>query len=227
MAKPTFTDYVNLLFILFERFWQYHAARSYRGRPFVYQHKALIVLFVIMQQRRLFHFKTQRRWLARHPEVGQALGFNQTPHRTTLSRRYKALYRVVQDLIAFVGHYGEDLDPRFTSRDLYTDKSLFKAQGPVWHQSDRQAGRIPGNLRHHLDRDASWSKSAYHGWVYGYALHLVDNHAGFAKLIQVETARVSETAVMEQQREYLIHRVSPATLRPSAFASGPSTVFCL
>ena len=129
MAKPTFTDYVNLLFILFERFWQYHAARSYRGRPFVYQHKALIVLFVIMQQRRLFHFKTQRRWLARHPEVGQALGFNQTPHRTTLSRRYKALYRVVQDLIAFVGHYGERPRP-----PLYL-------QGPLHRQEPVQGPR--------------------------------------------------------------------------------------
>ena len=54
----------------------------------------------------------------------------------------------MQDLIAFVGHYGEDLDARFTSKDLYTGKSLFKAQGPVWHQGDRQTERIPGNLRH-------------------------------------------------------------------------------
>jgi hypothetical protein len=35
------------------------------------------------------------------------------------------------------------LDPAFDSRELYEDKSLFKAQGPVWHQSDRPAGRIP------------------------------------------------------------------------------------
>jgi hypothetical protein len=68
--------------------------------------------------------------------------------------------------IAFLGQYAEGLDPQFTSQDLYTDKSLFKAQGPVWHQSDRQAGRIPDKLRH-LDTDVSWSKSGYHGWVYG------------------------------------------------------------
>lgn len=117
----------------------------------------------------------------------------------------------MQDLIAFVGHYGEDFDPRFASKDLYTDKSLFKAQGPVWHQGDRQAGRIPDKLRH-LDRDASWSKSAYHGWVYGYGLHMVDNRAGFAKLMQVETAKVSEKTVMDQHSEPLIHDIAPATV---------------
>src|SRR5947209_4214695 len=52
------------------------------------------------------------------------------------------------------------------SENLSTDKSLCKAQGPVWHQSDRQAGRIPEHLRH-LDTDGAWSTSGYHGWVYG------------------------------------------------------------
>ena len=117
-----------------------------------------------MQQRRIFRFKAQCRWLQRHAEMRKVFGLNAVPHRTTLSRRYKALYAVLQAFIAFVGHYAEDLDPRFTSEDLYTDKSLFKAQGPVWHQSDRKAERIPEKLRH-LDTDASWSKSGYHGWV--------------------------------------------------------------
>jgi hypothetical protein len=46
MVTPTFADYVELLFTLFERFWQQETARSHRGRPFVYQQKALIVFFV-------------------------------------------------------------------------------------------------------------------------------------------------------------------------------------
>lgn len=211
MVEPTFADYVDLLFNLFERFWQHRAARPHRGHPVVYAHKAFIVFFVVRQQRRLFRFKAQHRWLTRHPEMQQLLGFEQVPHRTTLSRRYKALYDVVQAFIAFVGHYAQDLDPRLTSKDLYTDKSLFKALGPVWHQSDRQVGRIPDKLRH-LDIDASWSKSGYHGWVYGYGLHLVNNRVGFPKLVQVETATVSESTVLDQQAEQIIHDFAPDTI---------------
>ena len=107
-----------------------------------------LVFFVIMQQRRTFRFKAQHRWLQQHPDLRQHIGLQEVPNRTTLSRRYKDLYPVLQDFIAFLGQYAEDLAPQFTSQDLYTDKSLFKAQGPVWHQSDRQAGRIPDKLRH-------------------------------------------------------------------------------
>jgi Transposase DDE domain len=211
MVTPTFADYVELLFTLFERFWQQAAARSHRGRPFVYQHKALLVFFVVMQQRRTFRFKAQHRWLQHHPDLRQHIGLPEVPNRTTLSRRYKDLYPVLQDFIAFLGQYAEDLDPQFTSQDLYTDKSLFKAQGPVWHQSDRQAGRIPDKLRH-LDTEASWSKSGYHGWVYGYGLHLVDNHGGFPKWVQIATAAVAESDVIDQQATPLIQHFRPATV---------------
>jgi hypothetical protein len=211
MVPPTFADYVEWLFTLFERFWQHAAARSHRGRPFVYQHKALIVFFVVLQQRRTFRFKAQHRWLQQHPDLRQHIGLHEVPNRTTLSRRNKTLYPVLQDFIAFLGQYAEDLDPQFTSQDLYTDKSLFKAQGPVWHQSDRQAGRIPTKLRH-LDTDASWSKSGYHGWVYGYGLHLVDNRVGFPKWVQIETAAVAESDVIDQQATPLIQHFRPATV---------------
>jgi hypothetical protein len=171
----------------------------------------LIVFFLVMHQRRLCRCKAQRRWLMRHPERRKVFGLDVVPHRTTLSRRYKALYDVLQACIAFLGTYAEDLDPRFTSETLYTDKSLFKAQGPVWHQADRQEGRIPENLRH-LDTDASWSKSGYHGWVYGYGLHLVENQVGFPKLVPVETASVSETRVIDHQAEQLLTAFHPATV---------------
>jgi hypothetical protein len=35
MVTPTFADYVDLLFPLFEHFWQHHAARPHRGHPLV------------------------------------------------------------------------------------------------------------------------------------------------------------------------------------------------
>jgi len=88
---------------------------------------------------------------------------------------------------------------------------LFKAQGPVWHQSDRVAGRIPDKLRH-LDTDATWSKSAYHGWVYGYGLHLTCNAVGFPTLVQVETAAVSESQVIDHKAAPILADLRPGTL---------------
>jgi hypothetical protein len=164
-----------------------------------------------MQQRRLFRFKAQHRWLQHHPDLRQHIGLPEVPNRPTLSRRSKHLYPVLQDFSAFLGQYAEALDPQFTSQDLYTDKSLCKAQGPVWHQSDRQAGRIPDKLRH-LDTEASWSTSGDQGWVYGYGLHLVDHRVGFPTWVQIETAAMAESDVIDQQAPPLIQPFHPATV---------------
>jgi hypothetical protein len=93
---------------------------------------------------------------------------------------------------------------------LYEDKSLFKAHGPVWHQSDRQEGHIPEKLRH-LDTDATWSKSGYHGWVYGYGLHLTCNHKGFPVLMQVETATYSEKKSLTHKETAILESLKPQT----------------
>ena len=202
MPAPSQADYVSLYFTLFERFQQEQAKLVHAGRPFNYEAKILIVFFTLMLVRRITAFKTQHRWLANHPTDAAQLGFEQVPHRTTLSRRFKSLYVTLQAFIAFLGDWASALSPEFDSRALVEDGSLFKAHGPVWHQTDRNVGRIPEKLRN-LDTDASWRKSAYHGWVYGYSLHLSCNRAGFPKLIQVETASVSESAVLEQKEATL------------------------
>jgi hypothetical protein len=103
MVKPTFADYVRLVYTLFDQFVQQQVNPARPGHPFVYQHKVMIVFFVIMQFKRLFQFETQHTWLEAHPDQLKDLGFPAPPHRTTLSRRYKALYPLLQDFIAFLG----------------------------------------------------------------------------------------------------------------------------
>ena len=211
MDKPTSTDYVQLLYNLFDRFMQQHPLPVQRGHPFEYRHKLLIAFFTIMHMKHIFQFQTQWRWLTTHSEDRHQLGFETVPHRTTLERRYKQLYTLLQLFIVFVGETAEPLGQTFASHDLNEDKSLFKAQGPVWHQSDREIGRIPEKLRH-LDTDATWSKSGYHGWVYGYGFHLTCNQAGFPKLIQVETAAISESQVLNDKETFLLHHLCPDSL---------------
>lgn len=210
MKVPTMADYVETYFTLFERFQQGRKGPAGRGRVFTYEDQILIVFFTMMIIRRIVRFKAQHRWLGSHPREALELGFEQVPHRSTMSRRFKDLDVTVRAFIVYVGWWAEELHPAFSSRTLVEDASLFKAQGPVWHQSDRKAGRIPEKLRN-LDTDASWRKSAYHGWVYGYGLHLTCNRQGFPKLAQVETACVSESQVLDQKTE-MIFQFKPQVL---------------
>jgi len=213
MAKPTMTDYVHIIFTLFDLFVQQyqHNCPAKQGKPYTFSERAMIVLFTILQFRRIFHFKAQRRWLVAHPEMLPLLHFKRVPHRTTLSRRYKQLYETIRAFIAFIGQYVAELDPAFSSEHLVEDKSLFKALGPVWHQSDRKEGHIPDKLRH-LDTDATWSKSAYQGWVYGYGLHITCNEAALPILVQVETAAYPESDVLDEKSEHILQVIQPATM---------------
>jgi hypothetical protein len=140
--------------------------------------------------------------LKHHEDEMLSLGFEQVPDRTTLSRRNEQLYPTIQAFIAFLGQWAEGLGPEFDSQVLIEDASLFKAQGPVGYQSDREADHVPEKLRR-LDQEASWGKSVYHGWVYGHSLHLSCNRAGFPKLVQVKIASLDESKVLDQKKEAL------------------------
>jgi hypothetical protein len=202
MQAPSKADYVKTYFTLYERFEQGQNEVTHRGHPCDYETKYLLLFFTMMMVRRITAFKAQHRWLKQHVDEMRPLGFEQVPDRTTLSRRYRQLYPILQAFIAYLGQWAEVLSPEFDSQVLIEDASLFKAQGPVWHQSDRKANHVPEKLRH-LDQDASWGKSAYHGWVYGHSLHLSCNRSGFPKLVHVETASLDESKVVDQKKEAL------------------------
>lgn len=210
---PVLTDYVSLIITLFGLFKQYRCERQgpKPGRPFTYMEERFIVFFMVMQFRQIYAFKAQWRWLKKHPDMLEVLSWATVPDRTTISRRYKALYAVVQEFVLFMSQYAPKLDEQFSQAHLVEDKSLFKALGPVWHQSDRQTGRIPEKLRK-LDTDATWSKSAYHGWVYGYAVHMTCNEEAFPALVQVETAAVSESEVFGPKESVILEQFQPETL---------------
>ena len=130
MALPTFAHYVHLLWTLFDRFVQSQSARAPRGHPLVSQHQRLIVFFTLMHCRQIFHFKTQHRWLTQHLDYQQVLGLATVPHRTTLSRRYKALYPILQDFVAFLAQYAEDLAPPLTAASSTKIRVCSKLRDP-------------------------------------------------------------------------------------------------
>jgi hypothetical protein len=211
MERPTLTDYADLIITLFDQFIQTTPVVLQYQKLCTYKYREMIIFFMLMQFRRTYEFKAQHRWLQAHPEIREVLNFESIPHRTTLSRQYKKLGEVVSEFAAFVGQQVADLDEAFANTHLVEDKSLFKANGPVWHQSDRQAGRIPKKLRR-LDTEATWSKSGYQGWVYGYGIHLTCTEAAFPKMVQVETATVADSVVLDQKANFILNQLHPASL---------------
>ncbi len=168
------------------------------GRPKLYTDDGLLVLFAILTLKGLHHFNAQHRWLKLHPQWLCRLQLASVPSRATLCRRYKQLACRLEALIGYLGDVGMALIPDSSPEVVYQDKSLFKAKGSVWHQKDRKANRIPQGVRA-IDTDATWSKSHYHGWVYGYGLHLTVSIEGFPRMSTVDTACVSEKAVLDRQ----------------------------
>jgi Transposase DDE domain len=54
-------------------------------------------------------------------------------------------------------------------RAAAVDSTPLKTRGGVWHQQHRETGAVPQTS---LDTAAGWSQSGWHGWWYGWKLHL-------------------------------------------------------
>ena len=164
-----------------------------------------------MQPRRLLRCKAQPRWLQPHPALRQDRGLAEVPHRITLSRRSTGLSPLLPDCLALRGQDAEALDPHCTRQDLSPEQRLGKAQGPVWQQSARQAGRSPAKLRQ-LDTEASGSQSGSPGWVEGEGRPLVDHRGGLPPWGQMATAAGAERDVIEPPAPPLSQPFRPATV---------------
>jgi hypothetical protein len=55
------------------------------------------------------------------------------------------------------------------ARAVAVDSTPLRALGGVWHKQDCEAGIVPHTS---IDTQAHWTQSGWHGWVYGWKLHL-------------------------------------------------------
>lgn len=71
-------------------------------------------------------------------------------------------------------------------RRVAIDSVLLRANGGVWHQKDRAKGEVSHSA---IDTETQWAKSGWHGWVYGWNLHLISVAvAGWIPLVAYLTA---------------------------------------
>lgn len=148
-----------------------------RGRPKVYEDRLMVKALVIMIIRHLYSAYSLLAFLEQDTELTQQLRALLTTSdgcfatRRTWERRLAALPTSLPGLIGSLGRYlVACLQPwREHGRAVAADSTPLHAKGGVWHKRDREARRMPHSS---IDTEADWSKSGYHGWWYGWKLHL-------------------------------------------------------
>jgi hypothetical protein len=154
-----------------------------RGRPRTYPDRLSLKALVVMIVRRL-HRVHEFLTVLDQPaaEAGQlrallVLPDGRFPTRRTWERRLAALPETLPTQIACLGrHLVATLQPwAGCGRAAAIDSTVLRAKGGVWHKQDREAGNVPHTS---IDTEAHWTKSGWHGWVYGWKLHLAVTVAG-------------------------------------------------
>jgi hypothetical protein len=148
-----------------------------RGRPQTYPHRLFLQALVIMIVRHLHTVHALLSVLAQPTPEMQTLRALLTvdgrfPARRTWERRLHAIPATLPTQIGCLGRALVALLQPWSScgRAAAIDSTVLRAHGGVWHKKDREAGTVPHTS---IDTEAHWTKSGWHGWVYGWKLHLV------------------------------------------------------
>lgn len=147
-----------------------------RGHPQVYSDRLMVKALIIMIIRRLYTAYSLLAFLDQDTDLTNALRALLTekdrfPSRRTWERRLGALPDSLPGLISCLGHHLVALIQPWTQsgRAAALDSTPLRAQGGVWHHKQRAQGIVPHST---IDTEAHWSKSGYHGWWYGWKLHI-------------------------------------------------------
>jgi hypothetical protein len=156
--------------------------RRRRGRPRRYADRLFLKALVVMIVRHL-HRPGELLAVLAEPtaEMLQVRALlseaGRRPCRRTWERRLAQLPATLPAQIGCLGHcLVEQLQPwAACGRAVAIDSTVLHARGGVWHAKHRAAGVVPHTT---IDTEAHWTKSGWHGWVYGWKLHLVSTVAG-------------------------------------------------
>jgi len=148
-----------------------------RGRPRGYSDRLFLKALVIMVPR---HLPTVHLLLSvldqPTAEMRQLRALltegGRYPARRTWERRLAAIPATLPAQIGCLGRYLVDLLQPWQTRGRAAaiDSTVLHARGGVWHRKHREAGVVPHTS---IDTEAHWTRSGWHGWVYGWKLHLV------------------------------------------------------
>ena len=149
-----------------------------RGRPYVYPTRLIIKLWLVMIFRRIRSAYALHRFLSQDlPEIQELrkvlFGDGPMPSRRTIERRLSTLAEALHQEITALAYTlltrlkWWDSSPAAAAA---VDSVTFHACGGVWHKEHREKGIVPDTR---IDTEAGWTKSGWHGWVYGWKLHVI------------------------------------------------------
>ncbi|QXD13943.1 transposase [Rhodocaloribacter litoris] len=146
-----------------------------RGRPVVYPETLFLKALVIMTLRHLYQVGAFLAVLDQ-PDMASVKAVlldeqGRFPCRRTWERRLANLPESLPARIGLIGRMlVEMIKPWANSgRAVALDSTILHASGGVWHKKHRDAGLVPHSR---IDTEAAWTQSGWHGWVYGWKLHL-------------------------------------------------------
>ena len=146
------------------------------GRPVTYPEKLFLQALVIMIVKHLHKVHELLSVLNEPTYEMQQLGCLLTengryPTRRTWERRLKGLPASLPAQIGCFGRYLVELIAPWATcgRAVAIDSTILRSKGGVWHKKDREQGAVPHTS---IDTEAHWTKSGWHGWVYGWKLHI-------------------------------------------------------
>ena len=150
--------------------------KAKRGRPLTYPEKLFLKALVIMIVKHL-HKVYELLSVLNEPtyEMQQLrqllMEEGRYPTRRTWERRLKGLPESLPAQIGCLGRYLVALIVPWADcgRAVAVDSTVLRSKGGVWHKKDREKGEVPHTS---IDTQAHWTKSGWHGWVYGWKLHI-------------------------------------------------------
>jgi len=188
--------------------------RPKRGRYKTYSDRLILKALIIMIVRRLYSAYALYQFLHQDDLVAQQLRIlltenAKTPCRHTFERRLKVL---PQSLPALIGYFGRHLVVVLKpwvdhGRAAAFDSTMLRTGGGVWHKKHKEKGEIPHTS---IDREAGWSKSGWHGWWYGWKLHLAVT-VGAVWIPLAAELTTANTADIEMADNLLVHLPSQAS----------------
>jgi Transposase DDE domain len=147
-----------------------------RDRPKDYSERLILKALLIMIIRRLYTAYSLLAFLEQEDLVAQQLKVllhedGKFPTRRTWERRLAQLPATLPELIGYLGRHLVAVLKAWAEGGyaVAVDSTKLDTAGGKWHKKHRENGGIPHTS---IDCEAGWSKSGWHGWWYGWKLHL-------------------------------------------------------